>query len=178
MEARHNFELVVHHLPGALNVIADGLSRFCIAASTQEWQLDPQVFTSLDNEFGPHWADLMADPEGRTAQLPTYFSAASSVFAAPIEGKNSYVNPPWELIEEVLDFLLAAHARDPTTRATVVLPKFTDQRWWRLRRHFRTVRAFASGTRLFRARDLTRQNPVAALHSVGPTRWPVVVWRL
>ena len=178
LEARYNFELIVLHLPGALNVIADGLSRFRIATSTQEWQLDPAVFASLDQEFGPHWADLMSDPEGRTAQLPVYFSAASSVFAAPVLGQNSYVNPPWELIGEVLEFLLAAHAKDPSTQATIVLPRFLDQRWGRLRRHFRTVRSFAKGTFLFRARDLTRQTPSPALLSVGPTRWPVVVWRL
>ena len=178
LEARYGFELVVIHLPGALNVIADGLSRFTIATSTQEWQLDPVVFHSLEADFGPHWADLMSDPEGRTAQLPVFFSEACSVFAVPLEGKNSYINPPWELIPDVLAYVLAAHARDPSTHATIVLPQFPDMPWWRLRRYFRTVRTFAKGTHLFRARDLTLQYPSPTLHSVGPTRWPVVVWRL
>jgi hypothetical protein len=178
LEARFGFELLVVHLPGALNVIADGLSRFRIATSTQEWQLDPAVFASLDAEFGPHWADLMSDPEGRTALLPVFFSEASSVFDVALDGLNSYVNPPWDLIPDVLEYILAAFARDPTTRATIILPRFCDQRWWRLRRHFRVVRSFARGTRLFRSRDLTLQSPSQTLRSVGPTRWPVEVWRL
>ena len=179
LEARYNFELVIRHLAGILNVIADTLSRNKLAASTQEWVLDKTTFLALERDFGPHSADLMADPEGRCAMLPVFFSQANSLFDADIVGLNSYVNPPWDDIEQVLLFVLAAHARSPRdTHATIVLPEFLDRPWWRLGKHFKTVRRFEKGTHLFRTRDLSLQTPSDTLVDVGPTRWPVVVWRV
>ena len=91
LQARWSFELVLEHIPGEANRIADGLYRGRLAASTEEWQLRSSLFRALDASFGPHWADLMADPEGRTAHLPQFFSVTDSVLSQgrALQGRNS-----------------------------------------------------------------------------------------
>ena len=57
--AKYNIIVRARHIPGRLNVIADGLSRKNQIVAT-EWSLCPPIVKELSHQMGGSWIDLFA----------------------------------------------------------------------------------------------------------------------
>ena len=97
-------QLTAEYLPGSKNKIADALSRQYEDSSN--WKLDPQLFTVLNNQWGPLETDLFADR--LNAQTTRYFSWKQDPLAAGTDAflwqwnERCYAFPPFCLIGRCL----------------------------------------------------------------------------
>ena len=96
------------HIPGRLNVLADGLSRRRVFAT--EWTLAPATFSWLLKQFPRMTCDLFATR--LNAQLPRFISPfpdptaiAVDAISAPWIDRDVYAFPPTPLIPRVLSKL-------------------------------------------------------------------------
>ena len=142
--------------------------------------MDPAVFADLDSRFGPFDIDACADVGGQNAHCPQYWSEVDDCLQQKWAGKRVYCNPPFACIRPILRHFLQEWATDPyNTSATFVLPAWNTYPWWKLARHFTTVKTFPKGTSLFTSPDwrILQQDAGSTRRcNRGPTRWPVVIW--
>ena len=124
----HKIRIVPEYLPGRLNVEADWESRHPDHA---HWTLTKQAFQSLEERWGPHTVDRFALPEN--AQLPRfntrdYHPSAEAVngLLQPWEKENNYINPPFHMLEMVVQRLQTYNR----VKATVIVPEWPGQAWF------------------------------------------------
>lgn len=177
----HMIELRAVHIAGKLNVRSDRISRNRDAGSTCDYMFRP--FDRYNSR--PHTVDAAASANGVNAQpgVAKWFSAASS-FLSPevpelVGGERIWANPPFDLVGQFLDQIVRAWHLDGKTTATVVVPKWESQWWWRryfIRNVFRVVHTYEAGEELFWAEETERHRKgERSPRRAGPTRWPVVV---
>jgi hypothetical protein len=104
----NNIYLTVQHIPGRLNVLADGLSR--TQSLPTEWTLNAEVFRQLQRHFPQMEIDLFATHLNN--RLPVFVSpvpdpSALAVDALSFDWSNLdlYAFPPTPLIPKVLQRL-------------------------------------------------------------------------
>lgn len=114
-------------LSSAANFRAEYLSR---VTDRTDWRLSPAVFADLDARWGPHIVDRFASET--IAQVPRFNSlwlcpgiVAVEAFRQWWGADSNFVNPPFGVVDQVLDFIEAHNAA-----ATVVLPVWQAQPWW------------------------------------------------
>ncbi len=119
----------IRHIPGALNVIADRLSRKGQIQQT-EWSLHPHVFKRICSTLYKPMIDGFATADN--TKLPLYISpvpdpAAYSVDAlsVPWTGLCLYLFPPVRILSQVLRKLLLEPCR-----ALVIAPFWPSQIWF------------------------------------------------
>ena len=124
---KHNISLSAKFLCGAQNTIADGLSRY---ASQYEWALHPRVFQYVNKKWGPHSVDRFANMSN--AQTEVYNSlwvdpmtAGVDAFSQSWAGENNFINPPFRLLNRVVDKIIADRAV-----ATLICPAWPAQNWF------------------------------------------------
>ena len=112
---KHQITLRARHVPGSLNVIADGLSRRNQIQHT-EWSLAPHIFTRISLLWERPQIDLFAT--NLNTKLPTYVSPipdpqAWAVDVLNISWKNmiGYAFPPTALLPRVVQKLLSQQCR-------------------------------------------------------------------
>lgn len=128
MEAHEaGIKLSARHLAGVQNTHADRLSRL---SAQYEWMLNPRIFQYLDSIWGPHHVDRFASIAN--AQLPIYNSfhydpltSGVDALAQDWSGTNNFCNPPWRLINKVLNKI-----EQSGSMATVIAPKWPQQPWY------------------------------------------------
>ena len=108
----NNVTLRARHVPGSLNVIADGLSRRNQIQST-EWSLSPQVFKQISKIWESPQVDLFATRV--TTKLPLYVSPIPDPQAWAVDA----LNIPWEN--------LVAYTFPPTALLPKVVQKLQSQ---------------------------------------------------
>ena len=108
----NNVTLRARHVPGSLNVIADGLSRRNQIQST-EWSLSPQVFKQISKIWESPQVDLFATR--LNTKLPLYVSPIPDPQAWAVDA----LNIPWEN--------LVAYAYPPTALLPKVVQKLQSQ---------------------------------------------------
>lgn len=120
--------LVVEHLQGIHNVVADRLSRWPMDRS--DWSLNRTVFSYLDRRWGPHSIDFFATRNN--AQLPRFVSWAADDAATYVDAlqnlhrkENGYANPPFAVIGQVLEKLWRT-----SRELTIIVPAWPGQPWW------------------------------------------------
>ena len=86
---QNNVTLRARHIPGSLNVIADGLSRRNEIQST-EWSLSPQIFKQISKLWESPQVDLFAT--SLNTKLPLYVSPIPDPEAWAVDA----LNIPWE----------------------------------------------------------------------------------
>lgn len=98
-------QLLVRHIPGRLNVMADGLSRS--QALPTEWTMHPVVFAKIHQLFPSMTVDLFATRFNN--RLPSYVSPVPDVAALAVDalsmdwtGLDLYAFPPLPLIAQVV----------------------------------------------------------------------------
>ena len=108
----NNVTLRARHVPGSLNVIADGFSRRNQIQST-EWSLSPQIFKQISKLWESPQVDLFATSLNK--KLPTYVSLIPDPQAWEVDA----LNIPWEN--------MVAYAFPPTTLLPKVVQKLQSQ---------------------------------------------------
>ena len=101
-----DISLSARHIPGHMNVLADGLSRRGQVQPT-EWSLSPHVFRLLIRLWGSPHVDLFATQWN--AKLPTFVSPIPDPQAWSVDalstswdGLFAYAYPPAKVIDKVL----------------------------------------------------------------------------
>uniref|UniRef100_T1IK55 RNase H type-1 domain-containing protein n=1 Tax=Strigamia maritima TaxID=126957 RepID=T1IK55_STRMM len=67
----HNLNIIAEHNPGAKNIKADAASRGSVKDS-EDWKLDPVIFSRISNLWGPFSIDLFASHHNH--QFCSFFS--------------------------------------------------------------------------------------------------------
>ena len=115
------------HIPGRLNVLADRLSR---EFASCDWMLHPDVFTELDEMWGPHTYDRMATRVNRQNHLPfdslLFDPEATGVdtFLQLWQGHNNWINGDFHLIARLLALM-----RAQGVCGTFIAPRW-PRTWW------------------------------------------------
>jgi len=166
----NDISLSVRYIRSEANVWADALSR---ERDTEEWKLNPLVFSLLQRKFGPHTVDRFASQ--LSAQLPRYNSRWMDPQSEGVDalqrswiGENNYVNPPWTLLDQVAQKL----AERPVP-CTVVAPHWPEKDWHVVLSSLaREVLVFPSWHDMYFPARLGASDPV------GAPGWPTVIFRL
>lgn len=124
-----NITVTAQYLPGVENIWADQESR--IMRDRTDWMLNPQIFRSIQNLWGPVNLDLFASR--LTAQLPHFFSWRPDPLALATDallqswgGLRAYAHPPWNLIGRTLSKV----QREPVELVLLVAPVWPTQPWY------------------------------------------------
>jgi hypothetical protein len=126
--------LVVEHLPGVQNTVADALSRWPLDRS--DWSLSPEVFRLVDFRWGPHTIDWFATRHNaRLRRFCSWNADERAVYVDALQhiGKrkeNGYANPPFSVIGKILQKIQKS-GRD----LTLIVPAWPSQHWWPLLLH-------------------------------------------
>ena len=134
---RANIDLQVRHIAGALNVVADRLSRQGKSITT-EWSLHPVTFSAICSALGTPNIDLFATEVN--AKLPVYVSPvpdgrAYAIDALSFDWTNldAYAYPPANLLTKILH-----KAKSQPCKLTLIAPFWCKNSWlWDLV-HFST----------------------------------------
>ena len=125
----NNVTLRARHVPGSLNVIADGLSRRNQIKST-EWSLSPQIFKQISKLWESLQVDLFATSLNK--KLPTYVSPipdpqawAVDALNIPWENLVAYVFPPTALLPKVVQKL-----QSQTCSIILIAPGWPTKPWF------------------------------------------------
>ena len=185
----YDFEII--HKPGILNIIPDRISRFyCRVANTKDedtdpeiattrvrnrvdnprndWKLNPSLFHKLDQLWGRHSIDAFASDIN--AQLPRYYTFEDNAFDHSWEGENLWMNPPWPLINKVVDKLI----EDKAT-ATIITPGYEKKEW------FKKLRALSIAEPIRLPHEKNTFLPVSKANSegIGIPEWEyTLAWRV
>ena len=98
--------LVVRHVPGKLNVLADSLSRTLVPVNT-EWELLQLVFQAITLQWGSPHVDLFATSLNYKLQVfaslvPDPKAYVVDAMSFPWEGMFAYAFPPFRFLSAVL----------------------------------------------------------------------------
>ena len=144
------------------------------ARCTDDWMFDSSKFAEYAERYGPFHVDACANDNGDNAHLPCFWSPSYSCLDNSWTDMTVFCNPPWRLIQDVLQHFLQCRKQNPEgTHAVFVLPNWPWQPWYPLAmQHFDVVDYFPSGSQLFTAPNNWPQQERLVM---GPTRWPVFV---
>ncbi|VDH98339.1 Hypothetical predicted protein [Mytilus galloprovincialis] len=99
-------KIVVRHVPGKLNVLADALSRTLTPVNT-EWELLQAVFQAITLHWGSPHLDLFAKSLNYKVQVfmspvPDPKAYAIDYMSVPWDGMFAYAFPPFRFLSQVL----------------------------------------------------------------------------
>ena len=128
---QHKIVVEAKYLPGILNTRADKESR--VMVDRHDWKLDPQVFSTINQLWGPLEVDLFASR--LSTQLPRFYSwrpdplaEALDAFTQDWSKVRGYAFPPFALVGRCLKQLL-----DQSVPFLVLLaPLWQSQPWYPL----------------------------------------------
>jgi hypothetical protein len=118
----------IHLLRGDPRIqLADAGSK---APDSDDWGIDEQTFSTLEQKYGPFSVDLFADESNhRTEKFFSDFlspsSAGVNAFAHSWDNENCYACPPVNLILKTIRKLLTSKCR-----GVLVIPKWTTAKFW------------------------------------------------
>ena len=160
------------HIPGVLNVHADALSRRSDRRE-EDWRLNPTIFSDLDRQWGPHDIDRFAS--ARNTQLPRFNShywdvgtEAVNAFDQCWTSTNSYMNPPFSLIGQVLDKI-----RHDRASVTLIVPVWVGRPWWP-----RLMLMSSAVVLLPRRADLFLRGQASSTQKLSPPSWQAIACRI
>ena len=123
-----NINMIVDHIPGVDNTVADELSRR--KYSHQDWQLNPEIFQHITRHEQPR-IDLFATRNN--TQCPLYYSRFPDPNCAGVDAFNqqwnqhqlAYANPPFILLSRVV-----AKVRRERARVLLIAPVWKTAPWF------------------------------------------------
>ena len=125
---KRNIWLSVFHIPGKLNVKADGLSRISKKLnSDMEWALDMHCFQEIERKMGKCTIDLFASScnhklERYVSFIPDDKACAVNAFSISWSNEINYLFPPFSVLGRCLQKIVEDRAE-----GIVVCPIFTTQ---------------------------------------------------
>eukprot|EP00884_Botryococcus_braunii_P019069 jgi/Botrbrau1/5846/Bobra.0366s0027.1 len=133
---------------------------------TEDWMLETNIFREIETHWGPFDLDACCDLQGHNSQLPLFWTHLSI-----------YCNPPFSIIDRVVNHCLACFTRSPlTTSAVLVLPWWPSAPWFpTVMEQFEIIKQYPPGVQLFTAPG---EDPAGPRRRYGPTRWPAIIVRV
>lgn len=124
-----NLWLSANHIAGKNNVDADRMSRNL--NSDLEWQLNPDVFKTINSIFGPLKIDLFASRlnaqlEQYVSYLPDPGASYCDAFSLSWNNEKFYAFPPFSILGQVIQKM----EEDRTLQLVLVAPLWTTQPWF------------------------------------------------
>ena len=131
------------------------------------WMLNPKLFHKI-NQLYKHDCDAFATASN--TQIPNaYWTFEEDAFKQDWTGKRLWINPPWSLIDKVIDKLIQDQAV-----ATIITPKWDNKKWYNKLRAI----SIASPIILPRSHDLFLPLSTNNTRGVGEPEWDVIAWRV
>ena len=126
---KHNIQLLVRHIPGRFNTLADRMSRMDKPIST-EWSLDQEIANRIFLIMGYPSIDLFATRLNN--RLPLYVSPIPDQQALSIDALtmdwnriHAYAFPPFHLIPAVINKVLSSQCK-----IVLIAPLWPDRPWF------------------------------------------------
>ncbi|CAG2208129.1 unnamed protein product [Mytilus edulis] len=124
-----HLQIVVRHVPGKLNVLADALSRTLTPVNT-EWELLQSVFQAITLQWGSPHVDLFATSLNYKVQVfmspvPDPKAYAVDCMSVPWDGMFAYAFPPFRFLSQVLR-KISAESR----LIILIAPAWPKQAWF------------------------------------------------
>jgi hypothetical protein len=174
------------HIPGNNNTRADALSRLTETPKSSDQALTAGARGWLENNFAlRHTAEGFSDGLGRNSKCPRWCWVRRSFFKEDLAGEDWFVNPDFELLEELVQHLLKEAPKQ--WAATLIWPRLgtlaeTKLRLLLPRAGFILMHRWPQNTALFEARPSfvvwnVFPTPLPPVRNESPTPWPVEVWR-
>lgn len=85
--------LWVCHIPGAINLTPDALSRGVLAKRMHDWSLIVQCMQKWERRFGPFSLDAFADPSGFNARALEFCSSMDPASLSRVRGHQVWAFP-------------------------------------------------------------------------------------
>eukprot|EP00884_Botryococcus_braunii_P002653 jgi/Botrbrau1/12389/Bobra.0084s0012.1 len=144
---------------------------------TEDWMLETSIFREIETQWGPFDLDAGCDLQGHNSQLPLYWSAEDDCLQQSWTHLSIYCNPPFSIIDRVVNHCLACFTSSPfTTSAVLVLPWWPSAPWFpTVMEQFEIIKQYPPGLQLFTAPG---EDPAGPRRRYGPTRWPVIIVRV
>ena len=189
---RLNVDLAATHIPGCLNGLADRLSRHRRVMDTDDWKLREELFNELHLYLQQYWLDGRklsldggADVVGNNALVFPFCSEVDSLLDRDLRGEDLWLNPAFSKIKALLQHVRSAWQSSPhDTSATLLIPEWTTEPFWRLTKGARVIARYPKGTRAFTSPDWRALGGARGTGTLtygpqrvdrGVTRWPFVV---
>ena len=120
----------------------------------------------------PYDLDAMEAIDGRSSKAPLFCSTVNSVFTHKLRGLTIWCNPAFSQIERFVKYSLAEFKyNSSSTSLVLVVPAWTNKRYWHLLQNFRLLDLIPSGTHLFQQPSVED----GVLMDKGPTRWDTMI---
>ncbi|XP_071123791.1 uncharacterized protein [Mytilus edulis] len=124
-----HLQIVVRHVPGKLNVLADALSRTLTPVNT-EWELLQSVFQAITLQWGSPHVDLFARSLNYKVQVfmspvPDPKAYAADCMSVPWDGMLAYAFPPFRFLSQVLQKISAEQGL-----IILIAPDWPKQDWF------------------------------------------------
>ena len=142
-----------------------------------DWRVVSREQRSVADQHGPFGADITSDVTGSNSFCSLFFSKDDPVQNHDISGLNVWCNGPFVLAEyrSILQHYLACKAKAPTTTSgCFVVPEFLLHGLSQELSGMFVTRYYAAGAQLFTAPARPGSN---TRRDLGPTRWPVYIFR-
>jgi hypothetical protein len=147
-------------------------SRKPVTRRSIDWKLVDSVFDPLHARFN-FTLEGCAYDEGLNSHsdLP-HCSPSDSILERDLTGERVFINPPWELAEQIAQHFEDCRRTSPTsTMAVFVLPKWAKST--QVTKNRKLYQEFPARTQLFTRQSL--ENP-AQHEVVAPAPWHVHMW--
>ena len=161
------------YIRSASNVWADKLSR---EMDKGDWRLRPILFQLLDERWGLHTIDRFATANNH--QLPKFNSQFCDPLSSGVDAlaqsdqdwrqENNWVNPPWELLDDVV-----AKLRNSGGAATVIAPDWPDRAWYQ-----RLLELSSEIVTMPRHHNMFYPGRLGSSVAIGPSSWNAVAFRV
>ncbi|CAG2235415.1 unnamed protein product [Mytilus edulis] len=140
-----HLQIVVRHVPGKLNVLADALSRTLTPVNT-EWELLQSVFQAITLQWGSPHVDLFATSLNYKIQVfmspvPDPKAYAVDCMSVPWDGMFAYAFPPFRFLSQVLRKISAEQGL-----IILIAPAWPKQAWFPDLLHLSCYRSAISRT--------------------------------
>ena len=168
--AEHDIRLKAEYVRSAIN-IADPWSRI---VDKSDWKLNPTEFQRAARRWGMPTIDRFAT--ANNAQVPRYNSRFPDPCAEAVDAftqswaqEHNWINPPWDLLPQVVRKLRATQ----DVCATIVAPRWAAQPW------FHDLRDMASDSIMIAPRrDVFFPGHLGSAEPLGNPHWQVMVFHI
>jgi hypothetical protein len=182
---KHEIDIAAVHIPGLINYLADRLSRWEWERDAANWQLDADIILGAWERTGlAQWFTLDggADPVGSNAFCKRFRSVVDSFFDHHVGGEDLWLNPDFDILEEVLVHIKKCMDDRPFDTSATVLAPFWNASYVSKLRGGKVVAFIPANTPAFTSPDWfhLQGDPQADLSVLprvyrGPTQWPSVI---
>mmetsp|Transcript_28134 Transcript_28134/g.69270 ORF Transcript_28134/g.69270 Transcript_28134/m.69270 type:complete len:193 (-) Transcript_28134:1224-1802(-) len=139
------------------------------------WVLHPELFTQMNEQFGPFDADAFKDEH--TSQIEGEFT---DFHRSTLAGRHTYVNAPFDnkSMDKMMNYYNSQKELDPFHNSAVfIAPVWTKKRWFQCYfESFQLVHKFHKGQDMFLLPSDRLGRPAGDLLDVGPLEWDVGVF--